>query len=181
MTARREKKIPLQIPAIVELYNAHMGGVNRVDHMIALYRSNLRSKKFNHKTFFHFLDMMCASSWQDYTEDCKALGIQKKIKTLLVFKTEIAESSCKAGKSCAQKKRGRPSSSVETEFQIKAKRGPAKAISSLSVQTDQIGHFPQYEEKKKEDARCQDAKESQKYLASSAKLIYALHQAAIVF
>ena len=92
---------------------------------------------------------MCASSWQEYKEDCKALGIQKKnIKTLLVFKTEIAESLCKAGKSCAQKKRGRPSSSVEEEFQIKTKRGPAKAIASLSVRTDQIDHFPHNEEKK---------------------------------
>ena len=145
---RSKSKIPVSVPAIVELYNAHMGGVDRLDHVISLYRSCIRSKKFYHKIFFHFVDMMCASAWQEYREDCKAKGLLADAKkSHFNFKTEIAEAFCKEGKTFLKKK-GRPSSSVEQEFEKKARRGPAKPIPGENVRKDQVGHFPKYLEKK---------------------------------
>ena len=47
--SKQRKKIP--VPTIASLYNKHMGGVDRLDHLIALYRRVIRSKKFYHKIF----------------------------------------------------------------------------------------------------------------------------------
>ena len=35
--SKERKKVPIQVPAIVDIYNSHMGGVDRLDHIIALY------------------------------------------------------------------------------------------------------------------------------------------------
>ena len=47
--SKQRKNIP--VPTIASLYNKHMGGVDRLDHLIALYRRVIRSKKFYHKIF----------------------------------------------------------------------------------------------------------------------------------
>ena len=44
--SKERKKIPIQIPAIVNLYNSRMEGADRLDHMIALYQSSIRSQNF---------------------------------------------------------------------------------------------------------------------------------------
>ena len=50
--SKQRKKIP--VPTIVSLYNKHMGGDDRLDYLIALYRSVIHSKKFYHKIFLPF-------------------------------------------------------------------------------------------------------------------------------
>ena len=150
--SKQRKKIPVPVPTIVSLYNKHMGGVDRLDHLIALYRSVIRSKKFYHKIFYHLIDMMCASAWQEYKQCCNILGVEKReVKSLFAFKTEVAEALCKQGK-VVLKTKGRPSTSfVEQEF---AKKGPVKPIPSAPVRKDQIGHFPEFGKKRKmQDAR----------------------------
>ena len=94
---KQRKKIP--VPTIVSLYTKHMGGVDRLDHLIALYRRVIRSKKFYHKIFYHLIDMMCASVWQEYKQCCNIRGVEKReVKSLFAFKTEVAEAFCKQGK-----------------------------------------------------------------------------------
>ena len=139
--SKKRKKIPIQVPAIVDIYNSHMGGVDRLDHMIALYRSCIRSRKFYHKIFFYFVDMMCAAAWREYRDDAAKLGCFAAAGiSLLNFKTEIAEAFCKQGKT-ARKRKGRPSCTVEQDFEAKRKRGPAKPIPGESVRKDQVAHF----------------------------------------
>ncbi|KAK3506388.1 hypothetical protein QTP70_019270, partial [Hemibagrus guttatus] len=54
--AKREQfKVPC--PAAVSTYNQHMGSVDFLDLLIALYRTNIRSKKWYHRLVFHLIDM----------------------------------------------------------------------------------------------------------------------------
>ena len=148
--SKERKKVPIQVPAVVDIYNSHMGGVDRLDHIIALYRSWIRLRKFYHKIFFHFVDMMCATAWREYREDAAKLGCFAAAAagiSLLNFKTEIAEAFCKQGKT-AWKRNGRPSCTVEQDFEAKRKRGPAKPILGESVRKDQVTHFPEFVQNK---------------------------------
>ena len=43
-------------PNIVAVYNRHMGGVDLMDSLIGLYRIKIRSKKWYHRLFYHFVD-----------------------------------------------------------------------------------------------------------------------------
>ncbi|KAG2466262.1 BBS7 protein, partial [Polypterus senegalus] len=46
------------------------------------------------------------------------------------------------GKDMSRKKRGRPSSDVERDFEKKKHRGPAKATPTMEVCSDAVGHWP---------------------------------------
>ena len=174
--SKQRKKIP--VPTIVSLYNKHMGEVDRLDHLIALYRSVICSKKFYHKIFYHLIDITCASAWQEYKQCCNIFGVEKReVKYLFAFKTEVAEAFCKQVK-MVLKTKGRPSTSfVKQEFAKKAKKGPVKPIPSAPRRKDQIGHFPQFGKK----GRCQDVRELQKSPASNAKSTFALQQKKLLF
>jgi hypothetical protein len=43
-------------------YNKFTGGMDLMDLLIALYRTKVRSKKWYHSSFFHFLDMKVVNS-----------------------------------------------------------------------------------------------------------------------
>lgn len=138
-----KKKMSVECPSIISLYNKFMGGVDALDALIAYYRIRIRSKKYYHRFFFHFVDMVIVNSWLLYRRDCESLNIpKKKQRDLLSFRTSVAEALCMQGKDLSKKKRGRPSSDVEREFEKKRHRGPAKAIPAQEVRGDAVGHWP---------------------------------------
>ena len=169
--SKERKKVPIQVPAIVDIYNFHMGGVDRLDHMIALYRSWIRSRKFYHKIFFHFVDMMCATAWREYREDAAKLGCFAAAAegiSLLNFKTEIAEAFCKQGKT-ARKRNGRPSCTVEQILKQNARGGlPNQYLENLYEKIK----LPIFQSlcKTKAGARCQAAKALLKCFAQTCEL-----------
>ena len=128
-----------------------MGGVDLLDSLIALYRIKLRSKKYYHRLFFHFLDMTVVTSWLLYRRD--KLGVPRRNQLpLLKFKYEVAEALHKQNKAVGPAKRGRPSTSVETTYEAKKSRGHnSNAIPQQSIRQDNTDHFPIYKEKR---ARC---------------------------
>ena len=77
--SKQRNMIPMPVPTIVSLYNKHVRGIDRLNHLIELYRSVIHSKKFNHKIFlpfdryfyhlkfylkiiYYFINMICASA-----------------------------------------------------------------------------------------------------------------------
>ena len=62
-----KSKTDIPCPKVVQTYNKFMGGVDLLDSLIGLYRIKLRSKKFYHRIFFHFLDVSVVTSWLLYT------------------------------------------------------------------------------------------------------------------
>ena len=91
-----KKHIDVPLSALVKQYNAHMGGVDLLNMLIALYRIHLRSKKWYLKIVFNFLDVVVVHCWLQYRKDCRTIGFDnKEIIPLLDFKMQVANSLMK--------------------------------------------------------------------------------------
>ena len=147
--AKRNVDVPC--PKVVHTYNRFMGGVDLLDALIGLYRISLRSKKYYHKIFFHFIDRTVVTCWLLYRRDCLDFGVPKKRQQRLMdFKLAISESLCKK-QQVVSKRRGRPSSSsaVEGAYQRKRKIGHnTHPIPQKSIRMDNVDHFPLVKEKR---------------------------------
>ena len=144
--SKQRKMIP--VPTNFSLYNKHMGGVDRSDHLIALYRRVIRSKKFNHKTFYHSIDMICASAWQEYKQCCNILGVEKKRSQIsFCFQNRSCRSILQTGKGGAEYKGKTFHHLCRTRVCKKSEKGPVKPIPSAPMRKDQIGHFPEFGKK----------------------------------
>ncbi|KAL4088559.1 hypothetical protein QTP88_023651 [Uroleucon formosanum] len=64
-------------PEIVKLYNASMGGVDKADQMISLYRTFIKSQKWTIRMIFHAFDLVASNAWLQYKE-AEGLRQQKK-------------------------------------------------------------------------------------------------------
>uniref|UniRef100_A0A3P9LG76 PiggyBac transposable element-derived protein domain-containing protein n=1 Tax=Oryzias latipes TaxID=8090 RepID=A0A3P9LG76_ORYLA len=138
-----KRNVFVEHPSIISLYKKFKGGVDALDALINHYPIHIRSKKYYHRLFFHFVDMVIVNSWLLYRRDCESLGLHsKKQMDLLAFRSSIAQALCMEGKNLMEKRRGWPSPDVELEFQRKKRRGPAKAIPAQEVRTDAVGHWP---------------------------------------
>eukprot|EP00066_Takifugu_rubripes_P019441 XP_011608707.1 PREDICTED: piggyBac transposable element-derived protein 3-like [Takifugu rubripes] len=138
-----KRNVSVECPSIISLYNKFMGGVDALDALIAYHRIHIRSKKYYHRLFFHFVDMAIVNSWLLYRRDCESLGVpRRKRKDLLAFRASVAQALCMEGKDPMRQKRGRPSLDVDGQFEIKKRRGPAKAIPPQEVRSDAVGHWP---------------------------------------
>ncbi|XP_060862211.1 piggyBac transposable element-derived protein 3-like [Metopolophium dirhodum] len=113
---RWDKKIKeydtVERPEVIQLYNKSMGGVDKIDQLIAYYRIFLKSKKWTLRMVFHSIDMAICNSWLEYLQDCNLLGIEKKKQMdLLHFKMRLADNLINLGRCDNIKRpRGRPTS-----------------------------------------------------------------------
>ena len=55
----RKKHINVSCPSLINAYNKNVGGVDKCDMLISLYRNSLQSKKWYKRIIFHMLDMTC--------------------------------------------------------------------------------------------------------------------------
>ena len=87
-----KRRIDVDCPDVVKLYNKCMGGVDLLDMLIALYRNPVRSKKWYHRIIFHLLDTIVFQAWSTYRRDARLSGITdpRKIIKLQTFKYQIA-------------------------------------------------------------------------------------------
>jgi hypothetical protein len=116
----KKKKVEVQCPSIVLMYNKFMGGVDLMDSLISLYRTSIRSKKWYLKIVFHLMDLVVVNAWLLYRRDCESCGMSKKEQmSLLQFKASVAACLCQQNKE-RQVKRGRQSSS-SLEHQLEEK------------------------------------------------------------
>lgn len=132
-------KIPR--PQSVAVYNAYMGGVDLLDSMLGYYRIQIRSKKWYMRVFFHFLDMTCANSWILWR---RSLQNDNLYLSLSEFKLALAEVLTKSGVS--QKKRGRPSTCLQPQLDLKQRKYPFSQIPAQEVRTDNLSHWPEVNE-----------------------------------
>ena len=114
---KAKERVNVPCPSIVSTYNKFIGGVDLLDCLLSLYRIHIRSKKWYHKLFFHFLDVTVVQSCLMY---CRSMtGNEGKLR-LREFKMILADSLMRAGKSTSTK-RGRPSL-PDVEKQLQAKK-----------------------------------------------------------
>lgn len=62
--SKKKKSIYIQQANLIKLYNANMGGVDRCDENISLYRTSLRMKKWYFPLISQCLDMSIHNAWQ---------------------------------------------------------------------------------------------------------------------
>jgi hypothetical protein len=68
-----------------------MGGVDLLDSLMGLYRITIRSKKWYHRLFFHFLDMAVVNAWLLYRRARSQQNNTSEVLRLAEFKAQIAE------------------------------------------------------------------------------------------
>lgn len=139
-------------PKVVSLYNLGMGGVDKCDFLIALYRSFIRSKKWTVRLISHAVDMAVVNSWLEYRRTAENLGVPtKQVLDLIHFRQNLAEALILSGKLRA-KKRGRPTSTpsspslvVNNPMIAAVTRKQVRPVED--VRFDNIGHMPIFSEK----------------------------------
>ncbi|XP_072376186.1 microtubule-associated serine/threonine-protein kinase 2-like, partial [Diabrotica undecimpunctata] len=153
---RWDKKIKEYIevtrPKVVSLYNNGMGGVDKCDFLISLYRSFIRTKKWTVRLMSHAVDMAVTNSWLEYRKQSEELKIpQKNVMDLIHFRQHVAEALILAGK-IPSKKRGRPVSNNPLHPQgsspVGNAAGPSGKQSKCSSQErlHQLPHIPTSED-----------------------------------
>ncbi|XP_056648826.1 piggyBac transposable element-derived protein 3-like [Diorhabda sublineata] len=79
---KEKKKIKVDQPHNIFTYNKYMGGVDRADQNISLYRIGLRGKKWYIPLIFHMLDLAVQNAWQLHKEQngkLDHLGFRRRI------------------------------------------------------------------------------------------------------
>ena len=110
---KTKQYLDIEQPEVIKMYNKSMGGVDKIDQLIAYYRIFIKSKKWTLRMMFHAIDMACCNSWLEYLKDCDKFKIKKKDRMdLLNFKLRLADNLINLGNSVVTKSRGRPSSST---------------------------------------------------------------------
>lgn len=59
-----KKKVEVDCPLVIAKYNKHMGGVDRMDQNISLYRIGIHGKKWWYGIFTWFIDAAIQNAWQ---------------------------------------------------------------------------------------------------------------------
>lgn len=139
-------------PEVIKDYNQCMGGVDKLDFLITLYRTFIRSRKWTLRMFTHAIDMACANSWLQYKAKSALLKIPKRdVLDLLGFRAYVAEGLIKTNK-MQEKKQGRPLSDRSSN-PASSPRTPSNSRIRTEVRPihevryDQIGHFPTFDNK----------------------------------
>ncbi|XP_067142488.1 piggyBac transposable element-derived protein 2-like [Centruroides vittatus] len=142
---KNSRYVNIKRPNVVGEYNLFMGGVDLIDSIMGRYKIRLRSKRWHMRLFYHYLDLTMANAWLLYKRVCKYKNIsQKTIMASADFRLEVAETLCKMRtKSSFSTRR-----SLQGEILAKKHRGPAQHVPPQAVRQDQIGHWPQWADKK---------------------------------
>ncbi|XP_072145150.1 piggyBac transposable element-derived protein 2-like [Dermacentor andersoni] len=119
-TAKRWSKtdkcyIEVKRPAVARMYNSSMGGVDKTDFLVALYRTKIQWRKWTLRMIFHVINASVVNAWLEYRSDAAARGlIPAKQLDLLDFTLHISEALARADSLPKMQKRGRPSHSPLT-------------------------------------------------------------------
>ncbi|KAI4464016.1 transposase is4 [Holotrichia oblita] len=108
----KKEYIHIQRPQVIREYNMHMGGVDKMDFLITIYRTFIRSRKWTLRMFTHAIDIALVNGWLEYKSKASLLGVPKQnIMDLLHFRSYVAEGLILV-KKVTTKRRGRPSASA---------------------------------------------------------------------
>ena len=88
----KQQKLPVECPGIVQYYNTHMGGVDKMDALMGFYRMFFRSHKWPNRIFFHFMDLCLNEAWLLYRRDFESVREVEKDRplTLYQFKSVVS-------------------------------------------------------------------------------------------
>lgn len=162
MTSRYDKKeknrLDVEVPEIVKIYNANMGGVDKFNQCISYYRIFMKSKKWTLRMMANGIDSAVVNFWLEYCRDCKTINLPKsKIMDLLNFRNSIAADLVSVGKTIqSNKKRGRLSQdslSEDITDEPPKKNRSCEVRPPKNCRLDTVDQLPEFDEKK-QASRC---------------------------
>ncbi|KAG0713763.1 PiggyBac transposable element-derived protein 3 [Chionoecetes opilio] len=69
-----KKKEDVSCHALIKSYNANMGGIDKSDMLVQLYRTPMKAKRWYMRLFPYAIDLSITNAWLIYRRDCKALA-----------------------------------------------------------------------------------------------------------
>ena len=136
---RIQQHIEIKRPCLIEIYNDNMGGVDKLDHLIALYRIKTRTKKWTVKLIFHFVDFALVNAWLEYRRAAELCDPSSKYMDLLEFRSQVAEALMKTTPLTLPVGRPRMDDSVDDD---PAAKRPYIRRSINDVRYDRVDHLP---------------------------------------
>lgn len=127
-----KSKISIPQPKIFDNYNKGMGGVDKLDGLVAVYRTRMRQRKWWWPIFSYLFDVSIVNAWLLFR---KVYPTHEMSSTLLKFRRYLALSLLKSN--------GR-----------KSNKGKVVPSPSYDVRFDKINHLPDYSEKERRCASC---------------------------
>ena len=120
---KERKKVTVTRPAAVQVYNSYMGGVDKADMLLALYRTKFRSRKLYHRVSFHLISQCGVNAWIVYRQ----IG---STDSYLCFLTSICISLAN------------PSPAEETEYEPPTRKRVKAIDIPKNVRCDLYDHWP---------------------------------------
>ncbi|XP_055087231.1 piggyBac transposable element-derived protein 3-like [Periophthalmus magnuspinnatus] len=148
----KEKKEYVEVdrPHIVNVYNNNMGGVDLADMFAALYRIDIRPRRWYLRILFYLIDLSLVNGWLLYRRHLIQKQ-EKKYMPLLDFRAQVADALIKVGKQADfnSRKRGRTSLENAPEHHQAAPPPLQRIIAPLDVvRLDRFDHFPIHADKR---------------------------------
>ncbi|KAM7282123.1 piggyBac transposable element-derived protein 3 [Ixodes scapularis] len=141
----KEKKqhILVKQPEVIKKYNQSMGGVDKLDFLLSLYRIKIRSRKWTLRVLFHFVDIAICNAWLEYLRDNEGIP-RTKLMDLMHFRLQVAEGLIKAVPNA--RKRGRPSLEnldLQAAEATKVLKKPRMSRPCADSRYDCVDHWPE--------------------------------------
>ena len=157
----RKKKVHVNVPmpAIVEMYNRFMGGIDLLDMMTSMYKYNLKSRRWYLYVFWHTVTIALVNAWLLQRRHQEQSGQNAPTQALRKFQAEVAGCLTTVGK----KNTGRSLRLGGSQMSPSSERTRRVATSSRSAQVsellrfDGIDHLPQYTEDRQRCKICRNA------------------------
>lgn len=137
-------------PEVIAKYNKSMGGVDKLDFLLSLYRTKIRSKKWTLRAIFHFVDVAVCNSWIEYLRDHAATP-RSKLLDLMHFRLAVAEALITSVPN--KRKRGRPSLEEQMTPEAPQQKKPRIHRPCADARYDGVDHWPEARDQV-EPSRC---------------------------
>ena len=130
-----KKRETIPCPSVILSYNAHMGGIDKSDMLVTLYRTPMKSKRWYLRLFAHCIDVAVVNAWLLYRRDCVAL--KEKWEPLKNFRLDVysAASATNALRNRASLTRNHPACK-DVELPLPTLRGQRSELPDATVRFD---------------------------------------------
>ena len=120
-----------------------MGGIDKLDHMISLYRFKVKTRKWSVRLIFHFVGL--ANSWLEYQRDNTIINKKSKYMDLLMFRGHVADALINSTPPHVPSPVGRPRRERE-EHETELPTSKLSYIKSpiAEIRYDNVSHLPKH-------------------------------------
>ena len=145
---KQRETVEIDCPAIVQEYNANMGGVDLLDSLTSLYKYSIKSRRWYLYIFFHTINMAVVNAWLWYRRHFDLLKMNGSHMQLSDFQIQAANGLLKV-----QRLPGRPASDSFSPLGNNRQRH-VELRPVADVRYDNLGHFPQWVSRGRCKAAC---------------------------